>query len=89
MDDHEQTTQQELHTAVEQALAAGGDLEPGDVLTGWILVWETATLNPERAPSAGHFYGPTEMTSWRALGLIEWGRITVRQAVDDENGDTG
>jgi hypothetical protein len=65
--------QQRLHEAIEAALAATGDLEDGSVLASWIVVWESATLG-ERQAVAGHLYGPSGMTTWRALGLVEWAR---------------
>lgn len=65
----EQTRQQALHEAIEASLDSDAGL-----LIGWIVIFETAPLSPEDRASCGHFYGPHEMTTWRALGLVEWAR---------------
>lgn len=71
MNDDERDAQQSLHEAIAQAVA--GHHDDDDLLVGWIVVYETTALSGGAA-SAGHFYGPHEMTTWRALGLIEWAR---------------
>lgn len=69
VDQLEEDEQRRLHEAIENALSSMGDLD-GLVLTGWVVVFETAGEDAH----AGHFYGPREMTTWRALGLLEWAR---------------
>lgn len=71
MTEHDEEVQQRLHEAIEQALADSDHLDEGEVLTGWIVIHETATLSSGKA-GCGHFYGPREMSTWRALGLVEW-----------------
>ena len=73
MNAEEEANQQRLHEAIETALHDAEELDEGEVLTGWIVIHETATLSSGKSAS-GHFYGPREMTTWRALGLIEWAR---------------
>lgn len=72
MDQHDVAVQQRLHEAIEQAVFEREDLA-GHILSGWIVVFETAALDDDRCTS-GHLYGPREMTTWRALGLLEWAR---------------
>lgn len=70
--------QEHIHEALTEALP----LEDGQLLTGWVVIWE-ATTGDDR--EAGHFYGPEGMTSWRALGLTEWaGRHTLVPGEEDE-----
>lgn len=69
MNEEEKREQEEIHTALSTSLK----LPEGEILTGWIVAYETMGLNDERA--AGHVYGPSGMTTWRALGLIEWARV--------------
>jgi hypothetical protein len=80
--DEESARQQRLHDAIEEALA--DDLD-GLVLTGWIVCFETAALGEDVTAHAGTFYGPREMTTWRALGLVEWARrFSLEPGSDDE-----
>jgi hypothetical protein len=83
--DEGRARQQALHEAVEVAVA--DELEEGRVLTGWVIVWETVGLGEGVASSAGHLYGPHEMTTWRALGLLEWARRFNLIPDDDETGN--
>jgi hypothetical protein len=71
MDSGEAERQQALHEAIAEAL--GDDLD-GLVLAGWVVCFETAALTDDATAHAGTFYGPREMTTWRALGLVEWAR---------------
>ncbi|HEY7621711.1 MAG TPA: hypothetical protein VH834_18165 [Solirubrobacteraceae bacterium] len=73
MNEAEAERQQRLHEAIEEALHGEGVLD-GLVLTGWVVCYETAALGEEATAHAGTFYGPREMTTWRALGLVEWAR---------------
>ena len=82
MSPEEQAEQEAIH----QALVGSLPLEEGEVLSGWIVVYETVGLT-ERGNS-GHVYGPLSMTTWRALGLIEWARrFCLYPDNDDEPGD--
>jgi hypothetical protein len=76
----EKKKQQELHEAIERTLE-----NDDGILVGWIVVFETAAPNSAKT-TAGHFYGPREMTTWRALGLIEWvRRFGLVPDIDDED----
>lgn len=86
MNQEEREAQQALHDAIERVLEEDGTLDDA-LLAGWIVVYETASLSEKTNASAGHFYGPVEMTTWRAMGLVEWARMTLRAAVPDEDDD--
>lgn len=75
MDVDERNQQERIHEALVEAL----DLE--GTLTGWVLVYES--MDAETS-SAGHFYGPSGMTTWRALGLAEWARQNTLRPDEDE-----
>jgi hypothetical protein len=75
VDDEARERQERLHQALVEVLDLDG------VLTGWILV--TEELDGDTA-SAGHFYGPDGMTTWRALGLIEWARANTLKPDEDD-----
>jgi len=82
MDEKEAYLQQQLHEAIETALS--DDLE-NLVLTGWVVCFETTSLTDEARAHAGTFYGPREMTTWRALGLVEWARrFSLEPGTDEE-----
>ena len=57
--------QQRIHDALLVALPLEG------ALTGWIVAYESLPADGTAA-EAGHFYGPESMTTWRAIGLLEW-----------------
>jgi hypothetical protein len=84
MDEQDVEWQQRLHDVIEDVMHEQGDLPEGRVLTGWTISYETASLSGENA-TAGHFYGPREMTSWRALGLLEWSKATIFDGMRDNN----
>ena len=90
MDEKEMKQQQKLHEAIEETLREDGDLKEGHVLSGWVICYESISLDPEEPGFAGSFYGPREMTTWRALGLVEWvRRFSLRPGADlDEDDDT-
>ena len=79
----EQQHQEELHGAIVRALQDRGDLADDQILTGWVLIFEATSLGDSRS-SAGHFYGPREMTTWKSLGLVEWVRRFCLIADDDD-----
>lgn len=85
--EEEKTAQKKLHEAIEEYLHSDSDFE-GMILTGWVIAYEYADLSGNKS-SCGHFYGPLEMTTWKALGLIEWvRRFTLAAGADqDEQGD--
>lgn len=71
------TEQEALHEAIASTL----ELDDGQILVGWTLVFETVS---DGRPTAGHIYGPESMTDWRALGLLEWARnVTIPGSVED------
>lgn len=82
MNSAEQRDQEKIHTALTELLP----LDEGEMLAGWIVVYETATVDDQA--NAGHVYGPAAMTTWRAMGLVEWARSrTLPESVDLEEGD--
>lgn len=86
MDEHEERAQQELHGAIADALTFDGTLEAGAILTRWVVLYELTRLDDAQS-SAGHLYGPREMTTWQALGLIEWARRFGLTPDDDDELD--
>lgn len=84
-DDDEREQQQRLHEAIEAFLADRGELDDGELLIGWIVIHETAILGEHGHAACGHVYGPRELTTWRALGLVEWvRRFCLQPSEDDE-----
>jgi hypothetical protein len=84
VDSRETEQQQRLHDAIEEVLREDGDLKEGHVLSGWVVCYEGISIDPEEDALVGSFYGPREMTSWRALGIVEWvRRFTLRPGNDD------
>ena len=76
----EQEQQEALHQALADLIPELGE---GDVLTGWVVIFEHQTMKDR--PSCGHVYGPSGMTTWRALGLCEWARtVTLRPDMGDD-----
>jgi hypothetical protein len=76
---NEREYQERIHHAIEAAL----ELDDGHVLTGWVLLYETASADGRG--SAGHYYGPEGMSTWRALGLVEWAScFTLHPDEDDD-----
>jgi hypothetical protein len=71
--------QERVHRAIEDAL----ELDDGHVLTGWVLIYETASSDGNAL--AGHLYGPEGMSTWRALGLTEWVSRYTLHPDDDES----
>lgn len=82
MSDSEKKEQEKIHTALQTLL----NLEEGEILTGWILSYEYMGLDDKRF--AGHIYGPKGMTTWGALGLVEWsGRVSLLDSIIKEEDD--
>lgn len=80
MDEREPARQELVHGALADLLG----LDDGEVLTGWIVVYET--VSAENVPVAGHMYGPDGMTTWRAMGLVEWARSrTLPEACSEDD----
>ena len=64
------TTEDEgVQERLQAALQAELDLEEGAVV-GWVIAYETLAEGGDAF--CGHLYGPPGMTSWRALGLLDW-----------------
>lgn len=76
--------QQKLHSVIEETLQELGDLKEGQLLTGWVICFEAIDMSDETENFAGSFYGPREMSTWRALGLLEWVRRFSLRPGDDE-----
>jgi hypothetical protein len=72
--EEEERLQQELHDTIERVLRVQGDITDQQILTGWVICFETDNLVKREDRCAGTFYGPREMSTWRALGLVEWAR---------------
>lgn len=68
MDPEEEAQQQKMHDLVSEI----ADMPEGVVLAGWIVIYEFVSLKDDHPGYCGHIYGPRELTTWRALGLIEW-----------------
>ena len=66
----EERHQENIHRALDETLP---ELEDDEVLTGWLVVYESQTADGTAV--AGHVYGPTGMTTWRALGLAQWAAL--------------
>jgi hypothetical protein len=78
----EERDQEQIHTALGELLP----LEDGEMLAGWIVIYET--VGADDRPQAGHVYGPAAMTTWRAMGLVEWARArTLPESTDLEDDD--
>jgi hypothetical protein len=75
--------QQAIHDELSALFAEDDDGER-QVLTGWVVAYESQ--RSDGTATAGHAYGPAGMTTWRALGLMEWARQNTLRP-DDENGD--
>lgn len=77
-------TDDERHTKftkiVEEAMRDLDLIGDDEIITGWVLNFETIRAGGE--PCAGHVYGPPNMTAWRAIGLLEWGRATIINPTD-------
>jgi hypothetical protein len=86
MDEDEIQVQRELHDAIEEHMRAQGSVPEGHILSGWVICFETASMDGDNAVS-GHLYGPHEMTTWRALGLVEWIRRFSLQPGTGEDDD--
>lgn len=87
MDNEEAIQQKKLHDAIEEVLIEDGELKDGHVLTGWVVCFETMSMSEADDSFAGSFYGPREMSTWRALGLVEWVRRFSLRPGDDDGDD--
>jgi hypothetical protein len=79
-----------VHDALVEALREIGYLDDDQILTGWHVCFEKA--NAGQRPSAGSFYGPESMTTWRAMGLVQWADrfcFTTGGDEGDEDDDEG
>ncbi len=74
--------QAHIHDAITEAMRATDLLDEDQVLTGWCLCFETQSIDSPAA--AGHLYGPDALTTWRAIGLIEWAKRYLVSSDDDE-----
>lgn len=76
MSEYDRREQEAIHEALSELIP-----DEGEILTGWIVIYETADADGEA--HAGHAYGPPGMTTWRALGLVEWARTqTLPDAIN-------
>lgn len=82
MSPEEREQQETIHQALDGCLP----LDDGEVLAGWVIVYET--VNASEPGYGGHVYGPSSMTTWRALGLVEWARRFCLRPDDDEDDDS-
>lgn len=85
-DSQDDSDQKFISQQIEDSLRAINELDDGSVLTGFVLIYEMATAAEK--PSCGYILGPPGMTSWRALGLIEWiRRWTITPGPEVETDD--
>lgn len=75
--------QRHLHDVLVAAMREIGYLDDGEILSGWHLAFEK--VHAGERPSAGSFYGPESMTTWRAIGLVEWANRFCLSCGDDED----
>jgi hypothetical protein len=83
LSDREQ--QAHIHEVVDAALRETGIVSDEQLLTGWVLAYETVMADGQ--PTAGHLHGPAGRTTWNALGLLEWIRRFTLRPDDDEDDD--
>ena len=83
-DERADALQESLHGELAALLRDElGEEGEGGLLVGWVLAYEAQA--PSGRAFAGHLYGPAGMTTWRALGLIEWTRLhTLGPDSDDD-----
>lgn len=72
MNPKEQHRQEQFHQALTRVMNEEGMIDEGELLTGWVIVYETNDLGDNA--HCGHFYGPVGTTTWKAMGLLEWAR---------------
>lgn len=72
MNPEQKAKQDRFHQALTQVMNEEDMVDDGELLTGWVIVYETTDLGDNA--HCGHFYGPAGMTTWKAMGLLEWSR---------------
>lgn len=84
MDESEKKEQEKIHTVLQEIVQESEDFEEGQILTGWIIVYEVMGMDNERF--AGHIFGPSSMTTWSAMGLIEWAKtVSLPKSLNEED----
>jgi len=72
----DEQAQSEFSKTLEAALKDLCLIEDTEIIAGWVICFET--VRSEGPKAAGHVYGPPGMAPWRALGLMEWAKETIR-----------
>lgn len=71
--------QEIIHGHIVSALHEVNTVEPGDVITGWVVCYEV--MDAAGDMSAARVYGPAGMTTWRAHGLCDY--LGAHDGLDD------
>jgi hypothetical protein len=77
----DERAQDEFSRTLENALHQLELITDDEIVAGWVVCFET--VRSEGPMSSGHVYGPPGMTSWRALGLMEWARDTIKHSPEE------
>jgi len=81
----EEEKQAHIHEALVEAMRDVGYLKDDQILTGWCFAFEKASASGDA--SAGTIYGPASMTTWRAIGLLQWADRFCLGCGEDEDDD--
>lgn len=57
------------------------DLNDDEILTGWVICYETAQVDDRR--NVGYLIAPGD-TEWKAMGLLEWVKKMLTDVESDE-----
>jgi hypothetical protein len=76
-DEQQEAVQHDL----SHALTTNELLPDGAVLTGWCIAYEYRT---GETVAAGAMRGPSTITAWNAIGLLEWARMCINEGVEDD-----
>lgn len=71
----------ETHDAVTEQLRAHGLVDEDAIVAGWVLAYETVGASGTK--TSGYIQGPHDMSSWRAVGLLEWVKNFMLNDTDD------
>lgn len=76
--------QEAIHKALSDVLSETELMPEGAMLTGWHVAFE---CRGQQEPSAGSMYGPATLTTWGALGLLQWGEHCLLNPDEDDDDD--
>ncbi len=74
--------QETIHAVLTDALRTTGILPDDALLTGWTIAFEHRQSDDI---SAGECHGPATLTSWNAIGLLEWARLCINERIQDDD----